>query len=193
MTMSESKQATTLQIIAKRRSCRSFTTEQLSHQEIEVLIQAGQGAPIGMNSTNKIQICVIQNKMLLDELEQNALHYFSDPKRQIANHKIKSVLYQAPTLIVVAIEKLNGPLEKGLYCSAACILENMILTATEMGIGNVYLSGVTTALNENRELLTKLGIPEDYQAASAIAIGRQAKELQARDLTEERIATKWLD
>jgi hypothetical protein len=69
----------------------------------------------------------------------------------------------------------------------------MILTATEMKIGNVYLSGVTTALNENRELLTKLGIPENYQAASAIAIGRQAKELQARELTEERIATKWFD
>jgi nitroreductase len=182
-----------LQIISKRRSCRSFTTEQLSHQEIEVLIQSGQGAPIGMNFVNKIQIFVIQNKMLLDELEQNALHYFSDPKHQIAGHTIKTALYQAPTLIVVAIEKLTGPLEKGQYCSAACILENMILTATEMKIGNVYLSGVTTALNENRELLTKLGIPENYQAASAIAIGRQAKELQARELTEERIATKWFD
>lgn len=191
--MSESTQGTTLQIISKRRSCRSFTTEQLSHQEIEILIQAGQGAPIGMNLIDKIQLFVIQNKMLLDELEQNTLHYFSDPKRQMANHKISSALYQAPTLIVVAIEKLTGPLEKGQYCSVACILENMILTATEMGIGNVYLSGVTTALNENRELLTKLGIPVNYQAASAIAIGRQAKELQARDLTEERIATKWLN
>jgi nitroreductase len=183
---------TILQIISRRRSCRSFTTEQLARQDIEVLIQAGQGAPIGMNFVNKIQIFVIQNKELLDELEQNALHYFSNDKNQIANHKIKSVLYQAPTLIIVAIEKLAGPLEKGQYCSAACILEHMISAATEIGIGNVYLSGVTTALNENRELLTKLGIPEDYQAASAIAIGRQAMELQARDLTKERIATKWL-
>jgi nitroreductase len=184
---------TTLQIISKRRSCRNFTTEQLTHQEIEKLIQAAQGAPIGMNFVNKIQLIVVQNKMLLDELEQNTRHYFSDQNHQIANHKIKSALYQAPTLIIVAIEKLSGPFEKGQYCSAACILENMILTATEMGIGSVYLSGVTTALNGNRELLKKLGIPENYQGASAIAIGRQAKELQARDLTEERIATKWLE
>ncbi len=184
---------TILQIISKRRSCRSFTTEQLTHQEIEAFIQAGQGAPIGMNFTSKIQIFVIQDKILLNELEQNARHYFSDPKHQIADHKIKSVLYEAPALIVVAIEKLNGPLEKGQYCSAACILENMILTATEMGIGSIYLSGVTTALNENRELLTKLRIPENYQAASAIAIGRPAKELQPRELTEERIATVWLE
>lgn len=184
---------TILQIMSRRRSCRSFTTEQLSHQDIEVLIQAGQGAPIGLNFVNKIQLFVIQNKELLNELEQNALHYFSNPKHQIADHQIRSVLYQAPALIIVAVEKLTGPLEKAQYCSAACILENMILAATEIGIGNVYLSGVTTALNENRVLLTKLGIPEDYQAASAIAIGRQAMELKARDLTEERIATKWLD
>jgi Nitroreductase len=180
-----------LQIISKRRSCRSFTTEELSQQDLEILIQAGQGAPIGMNFIHKIQLFVIQNKELLNKLEQNTLNYFSTSENQIANHKIKSALYQAPVLIIVAIEKLTGPLEKGQYCSAACILENMILAATEMGIGNVYLSGVTTALNENRALLTKLGIPEDYQAASAIALGRPAKELQARDLTEERIATKW--
>jgi Nitroreductase len=183
---------TILQIISKRRSCRSFTTEQPTHQDIEVLIQAGQGAPIGMNFTNKIQLFVIQNKALLNEIEQNALDYFSSPEHQIANHKIKSAIFQAPTLIVVAIEKLDGPFQKAQFCSAACILENMILAATEMEIGSVYLSGVTTALNENRELLTKLGIPENYQAASAIAIGRKAKELQARDLTQERITTKWL-
>jgi Nitroreductase len=183
---------TTLQIISKRRSCRSFTTEQISDQDIKVLIQAGQGAPIGMNFIDKIQLYVIKNKEILNDLEQNTLNYFSDPKRQIANHKIKSALYQAPALIIVAIEKLDGPFEKGQYCSAACILENMILAATEMEIGSVYLSGVTTALNENRALLTKLGIPEDYQAASAIAIGRPAKELKARDITKERIAIKWL-
>ena len=184
--------ATILQTISKRRSCRNFGIEQLSNREIDVLIQAGQGAPIGMNYSNKIQIIVIQNKMILNELEQNALQYFSQSNHSIANHKIESVLYHAPTLIIVAIEELTGSFEKGQYCSAACILENMILTATEMGIGSVYLSGVTTALNENKELLKKIEIPNHYIAASAIAIGKQTKELQARDLTKRRIVTSWI-
>lgn len=181
-----------ISIISKRRSCRNFTTEQISRQEIEVLIRAAQGAPIGMNYCDKIKLFIIQNNKLLDELEQNTLQYFSNSKTQMGNHIIKSALYKAPTLIIVAIEKLTGRFERAQYCSAACILENMILTATEMGIGTIYLSGVTNALNENRELLTKLGIPKEYEAASAIAIGRPTKEQNTRNLNEERIASKWL-
>jgi nitroreductase len=139
-----------------------------------------------MNRVNEIQILVIQNKSLLEELEENTLSYFEK------NYKLRSAIYQAPTLIAVAVKKLTGAYEKGQYCSAACILENMIFAATEMGIGNVYLSGVTSAWNQNRELLTKAGIPEDYEAASAIAVGKTNQEFAERNLLEERIVTKWL-
>lgn len=176
----------TLKILENRRSCRSYTNEQITGEELTNIIRAGQTAPIGMNRINDIKIIVIQDKNVLEKLEKNTWTVFSD------NNHSRSAIYNAPTLIIIAVKKSEGIYEKGQYCSAACILENMIFTATEMELGTVYLSGVTSALNKNSKLLNEISIPDDYEAASALAIGKMSKTLKKRDLNEQRIAVEWL-
>ena len=55
--------------------------------------------------------------------------------------------------------------------NAACVVEMMALQATNEGLGNIYLYGVTAALAKNEELVKKLGIPEGFTPLSALALG----------------------
>ena len=173
-------QGEVLSILKKRRSCRKYATTQITEEELEVILQAGNAAPVARNRVGNIKIIVIQNKDLLDELEATTRELYAQMGMEI------SAIYNAPTLIMVATKKLEGAYEKGMYCSAACILENMILVATEMNLGNVFLSGVTTALNSNLGLMNKIGIPEGYEAAAAVAIGKAEDKLLERDLSHMR-------
>lgn len=175
-------QGEVLNILKKRRSCRKYATTQITEEELEVILQAGNAAPVANNRVGDFKIIVIQNKDLLDELEATTRELYI----QMGMEK-SAVIYNAPTLIIAAIKKLEGAYEKGMYCSAACILENMILVATEMNLGNTFLMGVTVALNTNLDLMRKIGIPEEYEAAAAVAIGKTEDKLLERDLSHMRI------
>ena len=175
----------TLSILEKRKSCREYINQQITEQELEVLLQAGAAAPISMNAVEEVKIFVIQNKTLLDKLEEMTQAFFSS-----MGVTGKKTLYDAPTLILVAVKKKQGPLRTSLFSSAACILENMIMAATEMELGNVYVAGVTVALALNPELSKEVGIPEDFEAASALLVGYTNQKVEKRNLKESRIAVE---
>jgi nitroreductase len=75
------------------------------------------------------------------------------------------------------------------YCNAACIIENMALAATDLGLGNVILGGVPATVAANSDLSTDLKIPAGFMPALAIAIGKAAEPLNERELTLSKIVT----
>lgn len=173
--------ANTLAILKERKSCRNYTGAQIEEKQLEAILQAGNGAPVGMNRVNDIRILVIQNSYILNELEQITQKFY------VKMGMKRSGIYGAPTLIIVTVKKSEGAFQKGQYCSAACILENMVIAATEMRLGNVFLTGFATALNEEVALLVKLGIKEDYEVVGGIAIGDTEEEGIERELSNLRI------
>lgn len=150
----------TIELFKHRYSCRCFTKEQLTDTELDTLLQAGNAAPIGMNRIQDYQLFVIQDSTLLQALETTTHTFYQNIRLNL------SALYNAPTLLLVAARKLvpspNAPayftnaLEHGQYCSAACMIENMIMAATELGLGSVFLTGVTTALKQDATLKKEL-------------------------------------
>ncbi len=174
----------TLSILEKRKSCRYYTEGLISQEELEAILMAGNAAPIGMNRIRDIKIFVIQNPSLLMELEENTQLIYARMGLKMDG------IYNAPTLIIVTVKKLEGAFQKAQYCSAACIIENMLIAATEMELGNIFLTGVATALNENEVLLRKIGIPEDYEAVGAMAVGKTEEEETKRQLSPLRIAVE---
>ncbi|MCB2311914.1 MerR family DNA-binding transcriptional regulator [Clostridium tagluense] len=67
--------------------------------------------------------------------------------------------------------------------NAACIMENMALAATDLGLGNVYIFGGALAIAKNPELCAELKIPEGYIPVSALPVGKATKPLKERELT----------
>lgn len=136
-----------------------------------------------MKKYNEVKLTVIQSPQLLNRFDTAAATFFGNPDQH--------PLYGAPTVILVSAKKLE-PLPNLSYCNAACIVENMALAATDLGLGNVYIYGAIAALANNPELCAELKVPEGFFPVSAIAIGKAAVPLQAKELTDTNIVTDYL-
>ena len=85
-------------------------------------------------------------------------------------HAEGNILYNAPVLVVVSASN-EQKFPNIQYANAACILENMLLAASDRGIDSVYIWGATVGLAGNRELWEKLGVPEGYLPVSGAVFG----------------------
>ena len=157
--------------INKRVSVRHFLDKQITENELQTLLKAGSKAPIGMSKYQEMHITVIQDKNFLNELNKAAEGYFKQ--------KGKRLFHGAPTGIIVSGKKTNY---YGMeYDNGACILENIHLMATDLGLGAVYLKGVVAFFSDNPEYLKRLNIPKDFTILAGIAIGYPDKEYPPKD------------
>jgi FMN reductase [NAD(P)H] len=129
------KSMNTLDAIAQRASIRSYQKEQISNEALKAIIAAGQNAP----NAGPFQISVIQNVELLKKLSQmsktgmlNSNIPFLVEKASLPNY---DPIYAAPTVILLSAPDSNP------YSSAntACAAENMIIAATDLGLGTCYM------------------------------------------------------
>ena len=86
------------------------------------------------------------------------------------------VTYGAPTVIYVSCKNEDEEIVKG--CNAGVVMENMLLEAADLGLGAVYLFGVSQVLFANEEITKLLQIPEGFRTVSAIAVGTSADALE---------------
>lgn len=82
------------------------------------------------------------------------------------------MLYGAPVLIVVSSKTAPAPNDKTAYSNAAIIAHNMALEAVEPGLGSCYLWGAAIAMNENKELLKVLELPDGFALCCAVGVGK---------------------
>lgn len=150
-----------------RKSTRDFTSEQISEANLNEILLAGSAAPLGMRKFESIHLTVVQNKALLDEMQTAAATAFGDATRK--------PIYDAPTLIIVSSQELGNSIE---YANVGCVMENMALAATALGLGNIYLWGITAFISGQPSFLQKLQIPEGYKPISALAVGHATEVLK---------------
>lgn len=174
----------TLQTILSRKSIRKYTGEAVSAEDEKKILQAAWAAPVGMGRKDDLHLTVITNKDLLGEIEENAAKLMGNPGAK--------VLYNAPEMILVSV-RLSGdePKDNVQFSNAAGAIENMALEAVDLGLGTVHIWGAIRALNENADLVRKLGLPEGYTPASAVVFGKTGETYQIRN-TEGRYQTAFL-
>ena len=71
------------------------------------------------------------------------------------------VTYGAPTVIYVSCKNEDEEIIKG--CNAGVVMENMLLEAQILGLGAVYLFGVSQVLFANEEITKLLQISRRLQ------------------------------
>jgi len=157
--------------LLKRRSVRKFTEEAVSEEDISKLLHAAMSGPSACNRT-PWEFFVVTNEDTLEKLRKAARY-----------SKIK-----APLAIVVC-----GNLSKSLPmqlssfwiqdCSAAT--ENILLEATELGLGTVWC-GVHPMKRAENNVSEALSLPEKLIPLNIIHIGHPAEFPDPRDQFNEK-------
>ena len=160
----------TQEAIITRKSVRGFTPEQLTEKELENIMQAAYASPIAGTLYKTMRLTVVQNKDVLNKI--------SEFYKQDGGVKA-DMLFGAPTMIIVS--GLATFDDTALFANAGCIIENIQLSAWDMGLDSVFNWAAGTTLPKSEELLKELQIPDDFKPLSAVVIGHPAKEVPHRE------------
>lgn len=149
----------TINDIMSRRSIRKYKPEQISREELDIVLQAGISAPTGKNRQSPILIAV-QNKEvrdLLSRMNAQVLGADVDP------------FYGAPTVVVVLAEA-NSP---HAVQDGSLVLGNMMNAAKAIGLGSCWINRAREVFDseEGKQLLAQWGVGGDYIGVGNCILG----------------------
>lgn len=171
-----------LEVIKSRRSVRAYTEQQVSAEDLELILDAAAHAPSGMNYQTW-HFTAIQDAALLEELNEKIKGAFAksdEPRLQERGHsQTYCCYYHAPTLVIVS----NEPTQWWASMDCACALQNIFLAAKSLGIGSCWINqlGQTCDEPEVRAFLTKLGIPENHRVYGCAALGYAPSDIPVKE------------
>lgn len=157
-----------LEAIAKRTSTRKFKENQISEENLQAILKAGMSAPVGSGLYESLHITVIQDINLLNTIGNavTEMVYKAFGKRMDKN-------FGAPTMIVISSKP--AAFSGVEYANAACVIENMAIAATSLGIDNIVWAGPTAVISKNAEISKAVHIPDGFNPVLCISFGYGAE------------------
>jgi nitroreductase len=182
--------------IEKRTSIRSFSDEDVPLHDLKEMVRLAGLAPSVNNYQPWEFILVKQKAMMKQFAEVISLKYDEFPfkKSDITSNVKKQVEWYstfftgAPALIAVVLKEYKSVMEKGtsvshdeinkmrnypdIQSAGACI-QNLLLSAVDLGYGGCWLSGPMIAKTEIEEILD---IKAPSYLLSFVAVGKPSKD-----------------
>lgn len=155
----------TLEVIAKRKSTRAYTGEQISEDALTDILNAANAAPVAMAKYDSLHITVIQNEEIIQKINTLTAEMFA--KRMGVK---KNTDFGARTMVLVSTATEGLPPEM-IYANVGIVIENMVLAATSLGIDSVILGGAPSIVAQNADLVKELGIPEGFKPVLGALFG----------------------
>ena len=171
------------EVLARRQSVRSYNGTPVTDSEITALLEAANASPIGRGLYQNVHLSVVRSKPLLKQVAAIAGEAFGDPAMD--------PFYGASTLILASCVEAAAT-TVGL-ANSACMVENMHLAATNLGLASVYLYGFIHTIAKNDEIVRALGVPKGFVPVAALAVGHTDKTLAERPLVTDKIQTSFVD
>ena len=183
------------EVLEKRRTYRDFSNREVSDEILNRIISAAFKAPTN-DHLRQLEFVVVRGrenianvitplaknmeafKKLVAEVDE------SDDKDKMAMFadalpKQQKMLMESGLLIIPFFRQMTCPLLKpaeqsslNYFASAWCALENMLLAATNEGLGAVFHIPVS---DEADKIKTILHAPEDYEMTCLLTIGYPAE------------------
>lgn len=172
----------TLKTIFERSSIRAYTNEPLTENELETLAKCAIASPTARN-IQTMRFYFITNKELILEIERETANEIYAMNDELATERLKSrngkVIYDAPLLVVVAVDKSNkySAVDAGIATATLC------LAAKSMGLDSVILGMPRLAFEGLRHdyFKNRLGMPDALEFEIAVAIGHGAVEAKQHE------------
>ena len=150
-----------------RASVRSFSDKAVPRELLEKIADAGVCAPTGMNRQTR-RIWVVTDRERMDRL---AKAVGAAAGRGEGYH-----FYHPAAFFLVSDEsaETNG------IANCACALENMMLAATALGLGSVWINQFKGICGDSavRALLDEMGVPASQEVFGCLSVGYPAAPVQ---------------
>lgn len=178
----------TLKTIKDRRSIRSFTKEEVTDEQIRVLLQAANEAPSAHNQQSwRFIVLKGQKKLELAELVVEGASRFSRPAQALLRMSARSI---ASAPVVIAVANSGDLIEHGTELfkveqkmahdffrtmeiqSSAAAVQNLLLAATSLGLATVWL-GIMFLMKD--QVLAFLGEPEG-EFMAVVPVGHASRD-----------------
>ncbi|BCX03882.1 MAG: nitroreductase [Candidatus Roseilinea sp.] len=193
--------------IAQRRMIRRYTDRPVSREAVIALLEAATHAPSPHNrqpwrfavltGDARARLAAAMGERLRDDLSRDGI-----APELIARDVSRSYqrITSAPVCIlacmtlcdmdVYADERRNAAERWMAGQAVAAALQNILLTATELGLGACWMCA---PLFCPETVVRTLGLPEDWQPQALITIGHPADAGKPRDRRPVDEVTIWLD
>ncbi len=155
--------------ILSRRSVRSFTKQEISNEDISIILQAAIHAP-SANNRQLWRFTVQRDKVFLKKLAEQiaAERDMSDPYD----------FYSPDTLILVSAPKDYA----FALQDCSCAIQNIFLAASSLGIGSVWINQLLGICDKKliRALLDEMDMPADHDVIACAALGYAAEKISQK-------------
>lgn len=171
-----------IQMLLTRRSCRSFTDEQISDEDLRTIIDCGLNAPSGNNLQNT-KIVVVQEKEKVKQL--------SDLNNKIWQ-KNADPFYGAPTACLILAPKNAEDVKESWKLNpvkdGSLVIGAMQDAAFALGIGSCWINRCKEMLElpEGQKFLEELGL-QDYFGVGICILGIPAVPSKPKRIKPERV------
>ncbi len=158
--------------IELRRSIRKYEERDVPEDILKELIRCATLAPSGHNRQPwKFQIVTGELK---DKIAETLYQKTCSIEGSTAPHTA-GIIKDAPVLLIVYLTEYNK--DNYLYdiLSIGGAIENMLLRATDIGLGSLWIGNTSLIEEELKELLNT-----DLRIISTVAVGYKAQEPHAR-------------
>jgi nitroreductase len=175
-----------IEAINKRRSIRAYEPKPIPRNVINTIIEAGNQAPSTMGMVKGVlrfqpwRFVVVEDPEFKQKLLQTAVPIWKksmesmkemDPeiyekvmKLYEAMPEPKDMIYHGAPVIIFII----GPIRNAVSCALAC--ENIMLTATSLGLGSCY-TGFGANVKGNADIVKILELTEGERIYGPILLG----------------------
>jgi nitroreductase len=184
------------QTIARRRSIGKMTQESPTREQVERILEAATHAP-NHHTVQPWRFFVLAGKarrelgMVMAESLLARLGDIDPEKGKMVLEKERTKLLRAPVVIIAAAEypRQQGVLEIENIEAVAAAVENMLLTAEELGLAAMWRSGEPAY---DPQVKQWLGLSPQDHIVAFIYLGYPAFSLQERTPISFREKTSWL-
>lgn len=165
-----------IEAIACRHSTRAYLPLPLEEEKLQVILSAGCAAPVGSARYDALHLTVVQDESLLARI----FDAVGDMTEKILGVR-KDMNFGAKTLILVSAAP--GMMPGIEYANAGCVLENMAIAATALGVASVIVGGPAAAIANDVELCATLCLPEGFKPLLGAFFGYAEEDVPAKSHT----------
>ena len=176
-----------LKAINERNSCRDFTGERLTDEQVKILVNAALAAPSAMNR-QPWRLVVIRDKAIIAELDEAGVGVMAADADKTAYERTMSrggkLFYNAPCLIYVLHDGSKyAVLDSGILCQTVALAAQSIgLTSCIVGMAAMPISGPN-----GKEVKKRLNFPDGFEFAIGILVGAANTGKEPHELEQDKV------
>ena len=173
-----------VEAIEARRSIRAYKDTPVEREKLQLLAECGVKAPSAMGR-EEWELRIVDSKEWIDNCTAAYMKAVEGTGKAdyMKGPNFKNIFRNAPAVIFVAAPE-------GLFAgeNVGCLAQNIMLAATELGLGTCFLGSVQMIFAEPAmtEWLQSLGFSEGYKLRYALAVGYpdETPEAKPRDMSK---------